>query len=172
MAEDVRLSKRLSYVLRHRPDSAGLILDEGGWVPVEDVLAALEVTRQELDDVVRESGKQRFAVVEERIRAQQGHSIRIDLGYGPSTPPDVLWHGTPRRFLESILRTGLRKQQRHAVHLSSSRGTAMAVGRRRGDAVALLVDAAAMSRAGHLFSVSGNGVWLVDEVPPEHLSLG
>lgn len=171
MAEDVRLSKRLAYVLRHAPHSAGLTLDRAGWVPVPQVLAALGIAQDELDAVVRDSAKQRFAVVDGRIRAQQGHSVAVDLGHPPSTPPDVLWHGTTRRALPAVLREGLRRQQRHAVHLSADEATARAVGARRGPAVVLHVDAAAMVAAGHRFSVSGNGVWLVDAVPPECLSV-
>jgi putative RNA 2'-phosphotransferase len=172
VAEDVRLSKRLAHVLRHAPHTAGLTLDAGGWVPVPELLAALGIGQDELDAVVRDSAKQRFAVVDGRIRAQQGHSVPVDLGHAATTPPDVLWHGTTRRALPAILREGLRRQQRHAVHLSADEVTARAVGARRGPAVVLRVDAAAMAAAGHEFSRSGNGVWLVEAVPPEHLSVG
>ena len=171
MGEDVRLSQRLSYVLRHAPQSAGLELDAGGWVPVEELLAALGVTRPELDEVVRASTKQRFAVLDGRIRAQQGHSVAVDLGLGTSSPPDVLWHGTVDRVLPAVLREGLRRMARHAVHLSADETTARTVGARRGAPVLLGVDAAAMHAQGWAFAVSGNGVWLVDAVPPAFLTV-
>lgn len=134
-------------------------------------MAALGITRGRLDEVVRESRKQRFAVVDGRIRAQQGHSVPVDLELGTATPPDVLWHGTVERTLTAILAEGLTKQGRHAVHLSPDAETARQVGSRRGRPVVLHVDAAWMVRDGHVFAVSGNGVWLVDAVPPGYLSV-
>jgi len=168
----VRTSKRLSYVLRHAPDSVGLTLDEHGWVDVDDLLAALRLTRAELDDVVARNDKQRFAVdgTGTRIRASQGHSVAVDLGYAPATPPAELFHGTADRFLASIRAEGLRPGNRHAVHLSPDTGTARRVGARRGRPVVLRVDAAAMARDGVAFTRSANGVWLVDAVPPRYLS--
>ena len=172
MTDVVRTSKRLSYVLRHAPDSVGLTLDEHGWVDVDDLLAALRLTRAELDDVVARNDKQRFAVdgTGTRIRASQGHSVAVDLGYAPATPPAELFHGTADRFLASIRAEGLRPGNRHAVHLSPDAGTARAVGVRHGRPVVLRVDAAAMARDGVAFTRSANGVWLVDAVPPRYLS--
>jgi putative RNA 2'-phosphotransferase len=168
----VRTSKRLSYVLRHAPGSVGLTLDEHGWVDVDDLLAALRLTRAELDDVVARNDKQRFALdgTGTRIRASQGHSVAVDLGYLPATPPAELFHGTADRFLASIRAEGLRPGNRHAVHLSPDTGTARRVGARRGRPVVLRVDAAAMARDGVAFTRSANGVWLVDAVPPRYLS--
>ena len=167
----VRASKRLSSVLRHRPDSVGLTLDDAGWVDVEELLAALSMTRAELDEVVARNDKQRFALDPSgtRIRASQGHSVPVDLGYSPAVPPDVLFHGTAERFLPAILREGLRPGNRHAVHLSADVATARRVGARRGTPVVLRVDAAAMAAAGSTFRRSANGVWLVAAVPPELL---
>ena len=167
----VRASKRLSSVLRHRPDSVGLTLDDAGWVDVEELLAALSMTRAELDEVVARNDKQRFALDPSgtRIRASQGHSVPVDLGYSPAVPPDVLFHGTAERFLPAILREGLRPGNRHAVHLSADVATARRVGARRGTPVVLRVDAAAMAVAGSTFQRSTNGVWLVAAVPPELL---
>ena len=172
----VRLSKRLSYVLRHAPGSIGLTLDDAGWVDVDDLLAALarsgrSVTRTELDDVVARNDKQRFAFdpTGTRIRASQGHSVPIDLGYAAEQPPAELFHGTAERFLPAVLAEGLRPGNRHAVHLSPDAQTARTVGARRGRPVVLRVDAAAMAAEGAAFTRSANGVWLVAAVPARHL---
>ena len=172
MSDVVRVGKRLSYVLRHHPDSVGLTLDEHGWVAVDDLLAALRLTRAELDDVVARNDKQRFALdgTGTRIRASQGHSVPVDLGHAPAVPPDVLFHGTVERFMPAILTEGLRPGNRHAVHLSADRETAERVGARRGRPVVLRVDAAAMARDDAVFTRSDNGVWLVGAVPPRYLT--
>ncbi|SFP71661.1 putative RNA 2'-phosphotransferase [Geodermatophilus dictyosporus] len=174
----VGVSKRLSSVLRHRPDSVGLVLDDAGWVDVDALLAALAahglpLTRAELDRVVAGNDKQRFALDESgtRIRASQGHSVPVDLGYPAERPPDVLFHGAPRRALPAVLTEGLRPGRRHAVHLSPDEGTARAVGARRGPAAVLRVDAAGLAAAGAVFTRSANGVWLVDAVPPDFLAV-
>jgi putative RNA 2'-phosphotransferase len=174
----VRLSKRLSYVLRHAPGSIGLTLDDAGWADVEELLAALArhgrpVSRPELDEVVARNDKQRFAFdgTGTRIRASQGHSVPIDLGYAPERPPAELFHGTVERFLPAILAEGLRSGTRHAVHLSPDVETATRVGGRRGRPVVLRVDAAAMAVEGATFTRSANGVWLVGAVPPRHLTV-
>ena len=169
----VRLSKRLSYVLRHHPDSVGFTLDDAGWVHVDDLLAALRVTRAQLDDVVARNDKQRFAFDDTgtRIRASQGHSVPVSLGLEAAVPPGELFHGSVERFLPSILAEGLRPGNRHAVHLSPDVGTARVVGARRGRPVVLRVDAAAMVRDGAVFTRSANGVWLVDAVPPQRLTV-
>jgi putative RNA 2'-phosphotransferase len=167
----VRVSKRLSYVLRHQPGSVGLTLDDAGWVGVDALLAALHLTRAELEHVVATNDKQRFAFDDTgtRIRASQGHSRPVELGYRPEQPPDVLFHGTVERFLPAILAEGLVPGRRHAVHLSPDAVTARSVGGRRGRPVVLRVDAAGMAAAGHTFTRSANGVWLTDTVPPAYL---
>jgi putative RNA 2'-phosphotransferase len=174
----VRTSRRISMVLRHRPESAGLTLDPNGWVPVADLLAALELTRAELDLIVDGNDKSRFAIARrddgtDWIRASQGHSARveIDLDLPPAEPPAVLFHGTPRGNLDSIMRDGLRPGTRQHVHLSKDVPTALIVGRRRSaDVVVFAVDAAAMATAGHVFHRSENGVWLTRAVPPDFLT--
>jgi putative RNA 2'-phosphotransferase len=171
--EQVRLSKRLSLVLRHRPETAGLTLDANGWVPVAELLGALRISRAELDVVVDNNDKARFAIATgadgvERIRAQQGHSrrVQVDLGLPPAEPPAVLFHGTPRTNLAPILREGLLPRSRQHVHLSPDVATALVVGRRRtADVVVLMVEAGAMAAAGHVFHRSQNGVWLTAAVP-------
>jgi putative RNA 2'-phosphotransferase len=172
----VGISKRLSYVLRHQPSSIGITLDDAGWA---DVLALLggfaahgpSLTRAELDHVVATNDTRRFAYDErgDRIRASQGHSHPVELGYRPEPPPPELFHGTAERFLPAILDEGLRPGRRHAVHLSGDDATARTVGARRGRAVVLRVDAAAMARDGFRFTRSANGVWLVDGVPPRYV---
>lgn len=171
----VKLSKRISKVLRHDPGRVGLTLDAAGWTPVRELLAALRIERDELDAVVAGNDKQRFVVERgtdgiERIRANQGHSIPVRLGLDPVTPPDQLYHGTSAAAWSSIRATGLHRGTRHHVHLSVDRETAHRVGARRSGPVMIIsVDAAAMHRAGHAFYRSANGVWLTDEVPPEYL---
>jgi putative RNA 2'-phosphotransferase len=171
-----QISKFLSYVLRHDPDSIGVTLSPAGWIAVEELLAAARkhgrrISRAELEEVVASSDKQRFALSEDglQIRANQGHSVSVELGYEPSPPPDVLYHGTTEKFLESIRKTGLQKRSRHHVHLSPTVETARAVGGRRGKPAILTIRARQMHEAGHAFFVTPNGVWLTDEVPPEFI---
>jgi putative RNA 2'-phosphotransferase len=167
----VRRSKRLSYVLRHAPASVGLTLDAAGWADVDVLLAGLGWTRAELEHVVATNDKRRFALDESgtRIRASQGHSVAVDLGYAAQSPPPVLFHGTAERNLPVILAEGLRPGRRHAVHLSPDDVTARRVGARHGGPVVLRVDAEGMARDGAVFTRSANGVWLVDAVPPRYL---
>lgn len=172
----VRVSKYLSLHLRHQPERLGLTLAEGGWVPVADLLAActcdgFPVTRAELDEVVRTSDKQRFAFdpTGTLVRANQGHSVAVDLQLEPAEPPALLYHGTGTTSVASILAAGLDRRARHHVHLSADVATATRVGARHGEPAVLVVDAAAMRRDGHLFYRSANGVWLTERVPPEYL---
>jgi putative RNA 2'-phosphotransferase len=170
----VKVSKYLSKHLRHQPERLGLTPDEAGWVEIDTLITAaaahgFRFTREELDHVVATNDKQRFAVEGTRIRASQGHSIEVDLGLPPATPPPYLYHGTVARHLDAIRTEGLRPMNRHDVHLSPDRGTATRVGARRGRPVVLSVDAAAMHHDGHAFHVSANGVWLTKAVPPRYL---
>ncbi len=172
-----KLSKFLSLVLRHKPEAIGLTLDSEGWVAVDDLLACLKsagktTNRRELEEVVAENNKQRFRFSEDgqRIRANQGHSIAVDLKLEPCTPPEKLYHGTATRFLSSIYADGLVPGSRQHVHLSGDRETAEVVGRRHGKPVILVVDAEAMHRDGKQFYISDNGVWLTDAVLPEFIA--
>jgi putative RNA 2'-phosphotransferase len=172
----VRVSKYLSLHLRHRPERLGLTLAEGGWVPVADLLGAcarngFPITRADLDEVVRTSDKQRFAFdpTGTLIRANQGHSVAVDLELEPAEPPAELYHGTGEAAVPSIRATGLDRRTRHHVHLSADVATATKVGARHGRPVVFAVDAAAMRRDGHVFYRSTNGVWLTERVPPEYL---
>jgi putative RNA 2'-phosphotransferase len=173
----MRVSKLLSFGLRHDPDALGLELDGAGWTEVAAVLSALSnrgepVSRDELEEIVRTSDKQRFALSPDgtRIRANQGHSVEVDLGLPPCEPPSRLYHGTVDRFLDSIRATGLASGQRTHVHLSTEEGTARRVAaRRQGTAVILVVRAAEMHEEGHVFHVSENGVWLTKHVPAKYI---
>jgi putative RNA 2'-phosphotransferase len=172
----VKTSRFLSLILRHQPDKVGVTLDESGWVEVETLLRAVNensrpLTREQLDRVVAQNDKKRFEFSEDgtRIRASQGHSVDVDLGYEAADPPEILLHGTVPQFVDSIRKTGLNKGNRHHVHLHQDRAVATQVGQRRGKAVILTVLAGAMREAEHEFFRSTNGVWLTDHVPPEFI---
>ncbi|MFF2227085.1 RNA 2'-phosphotransferase [Streptomyces globisporus] len=172
----VKVSKYLSKHLRHQPERIGITLDENGWVGVETLLSAaalhgFAISRAELDHVVTVNDKCRFAVHGDRIRANQGHTVAVNLDLPSAEPPAYLYHGTVARVMDAIRAEGLRPMTRHHVHLSPDRETATRVGARRGRPLVLTVDAGAMHRAGHVFRVSANGVWLADAVPPEFLRL-
>lgn len=175
-AARTRLSKFLSLVLRHRPEAIGLELDENGWVDVEVLLGRCRangrvIDRSELDEVVARCPKQRFAMSDDgaRMRASQGHSVAVDLDYQPAEPPGVLFHGTVAASLDAIRASGLQRMERHHVHLSPDRETAINVGGRRGAPVILNVRAKEMARDGYIFFVSANGVWLTERVPVEYI---
>lgn len=172
----VKTSKYLAKHLRHEPERLGLTLQPGGWVNVDDLLAAcarnnVRISRADLETVVRENDKQRFSFDEAgtKIRANQGHSTDVDLQLEPTRPPDVLYHGTGHQSANAIRENGLVKMARHHVHLSLDIETATRVGARHGRPIVFVVDARTMQEAGHTFYVSDNGVWLVDEVPPQFL---
>jgi putative RNA 2'-phosphotransferase len=172
----VRVSKYLSKHLRHQPERLGIELGPGGWADVDQLLAAcarhrFPISREELEEVVASNDKQRFSFdpTGRRIRANQGHSVAIDLQLEPAVPPDVLYHGTGHRAAEAIRQAGIMKMARHHVHLSSDIATATAVGARHGRPVVFEVAAARMYHDGHIFYRSANGVWLVDEVPAAYL---
>lgn len=176
MTDQRRLSKTLSYWLRHKPEAGGVKLDASGWAAVDQILAALSRAglpdrRDDLERVVAESDKQRFELSGDgrSIRARQGHSIDVDLDWPQAAPPEFLYHGTVERFLDAILADGLKPMKRHHVHLSPDEQTARAVGARRGEPVILRIAAGRMADDGHVFRLSGNGVWLTDQVAPAFL---
>lgn len=175
-ARAVRISKLMSFALRHDPGALGLVLDPAGWVTVSALGAAPAArgepaTLDEIREVVTTSDKQRFALSEDgtQIRANQGHSVEVDLGLPPLEPPELLFHGTVERFLASIAADGLVPGARTHVHLSADEDTARAVGGRRGAAVVLHVRARAMFEEGFLFHRAENGVWLTKAVPARFL---
>jgi putative RNA 2'-phosphotransferase len=169
-----RISKYLAKHLRHQPERIGIALDPQGWVDIDMLITAAAAdgfpfNRVELEHVVATSDKQRYAIESDRIRANHGHSVEVDLALPVVEPPGYLYHGTVGRYLAAIRAEGMRPMGRHAVHLSADRETATRVGARRGKPVVLAVEAGAMRRAGFEFRRSANGVWLVDHVPPEFL---
>jgi putative RNA 2'-phosphotransferase len=172
----VKTSKYLSRALRHQPERLGITLDDAGWVDVDVLLAAcatrnFRLTRAQLNRVVAENDKQRFAFSADgtRIRASQGHTVAVDLGLVVQTPPAVLYHGTNTKVEAAILVEGLRPMNRHDVHLSTDIETARRVGARRGRPVVFVVAAGRMAEDGHEFRRSDNGVWLIAAVPPAYL---
>ncbi|WP_086930897.1 RNA 2'-phosphotransferase [Agarilytica rhodophyticola] len=171
-------SKLLSYVLRHAPEVIGLTLDTQGWALVSDIVKLTErgntkLTRQMIEYIVANNDKQRFSFDDsgKKIRANQGHSITVDLGLEAQVPPEVLYHGTASHHLRHILKDGLAKKNRHHVHLTKDDTTATVVGQRHGKVVILKVDSLAMYNDGYLFYVSSNGVWLTDHVPTEFIEV-
>lgn len=169
-----RTSKFLSLVLRHKPETIGVTLDEEGWIRVDELLEACQrngrtITVEELATVVETNDKKRFVMREGRIRANQGHSIEVNLRLESCEPPALLYHGTSLRFMDSIRDKGLLKMNRQHVHLSADTDTALNVGARHGKPIVLLVHAARMHVAGHEFFLSENGVWLTRHVPQSYL---
>ena len=175
---DIRLGRFLSLVLRHDPGAAGSVLDEHGWADVKELLdgvnrSGLSMDMETLERIVRENNKQRYAFNEShtKIRANQGHSIGVDVELKQKQPPQYLYHGTATRFLPSIHREGIRKMSRQYVHLSGDFETALAVGKRHGIPVVVTVEAAAMARDGVVFYRSENGVWLCEHVAPKYFAV-
>jgi putative RNA 2'-phosphotransferase len=175
--ENIRISKFLSLVLRHKPETISLHLDENGWADVSLLIEQLNnngfsISKEILQYIVKTNSKKRFAFNDDqtKIRASQGHSLDIELGYQASQPPAVLFHGTPESALDSIFKTGLEKRDRHHVHLSADRETAMRVGMRYGKAVVLSINALQMFHDGFKFYESENHVWLTDHVPVKYLN--
>jgi putative RNA 2'-phosphotransferase len=174
----VKISRFISMVLRHKPQTIGLTLDASGWASVDELIsgaqrARVPLTLDLLRQLVAEDDKQRYTFSEDglRIRASQGHSIKVDLELEPIAPPDRLYHGTARRFLDSIQQQGLIAKGRQYVHLSADEATAIKVGRRHGEPIVLVVKADRMQHDGFRFYRSANGVWLSDRVPVEYLEI-
>lgn len=172
----VRISKFLSLVLRHKPEKIGIQLDQNGWTEVDELLKksnhyGIKFDREILNYVVATNSKKRFAFNEsfDKIRASQGHSIAIELGYKNQRPPQILYHGTSEKSVQSILKSGLEKRKRQHVHLSSDIETAIKVGQRHGKPFVFEVLAGQMFQDGFQFFISDNGVWLTDNVPLKYL---
>ena len=160
--------KLLALILRHDPKKFGIKLDKYGWAEAEDLVDTGEFTFDQLYEIVKTNAKKRFVLdaVNGKIRALQGHSIKVDLQLTPAEPPKVLYHGTTKRFKESILNSGIKKRSRQHVHLSADTSTARSVGMRRSKRpVILTINALEMYKNGHIFYLSENGVWLTDFVP-------
>jgi len=168
-------SKFISLILRHQPGVIGISLDEHGWADVAELIAGLGRTRpfdmDMLEEIVRTDSKQRYSFNEDKtlIRANQGHSIPVDVELPETEPPEYLYHGTGQKYVESIDKSGLLPKSRLYVHLSADMETARKVGSRHGKPVVYQVDCKGMRKAGHVFYRSVNGVWLVKAVPVEYL---
>ena len=171
-----KTSRFISLVLRHKPWAAGISLDEHGWADVEELIKGVgkkyPLDRQLLEEIVRTDNKQRYSFNEDKtmIRANQGHSIDVDVELPIVTPPDILYHGTGEKYAEAIEREGLVPKSRLYVHLSGDVKTAENVGRRHGKPVIFCVNSGEMHRAGYVFYRSVNGVWLTKRVAPQFLT--
>jgi putative RNA 2'-phosphotransferase len=169
-----RKSKYLSYILRHKPEAANITLDNAGWTDVRTLLSNVGWKMYELEHVVESNNKSRFEFNENKsqIRARQGHSVPVNLGYGEVSPPEYLFHGTATRYLDSIMKEGLKPMSRHQVHLSKDLITASQVGSRHGKLVILRVLAKKMvDDLGSKFFHTANEVWLTDYVPHEYIEI-
>ncbi len=174
--EQVKISKFLCLVLRHRPGLIGVSLDRNGWADTAGLLEKMrrkghELSMEELKEVVLHNDKKRFAFSADgaRIRASQGHTIEVDLELEEKTPPAVLYHGTSEKYLASILEEGIGKGERHHVHLSTDTVTALQVGSRHGNPVVLSIRSLEMYESGFRFYISENHIWLTDHVAPEFI---
>lgn len=172
------IGKFISLVLRHKPETIGVQLDENGWATVDELIAGcakkgVRFTKEQLDEIVATNNKQRYSFNADKtlIRANQGHSVEVDVELKSADPHEFLYHGTVAKFLDAILAEGLKKMSRQHVHLSRDQQTAFNVGSRRGKAVILKVRAAEMAAAGHTFYLSENGVWLCDAVPAQYIDI-
>ena len=171
-----RVGRYLCLILRHKPEAAGITLDEHGWADVRALLRGIAdrypITMEQLEEIVRTDSKTRYSFNEDKtkIRANQGHSIPVDVGLPELAPPEILYHGTGERFLESILAQGLLPMSRLYVHLTDRYDTARTVGARHGTPVVLTILSGQMHRDGYRFYRAVNGVWLTERVPPEYFA--
>ncbi|MES0871637.1 RNA 2'-phosphotransferase [Pseudovibrio sp. SCP19] len=174
--KSTEISKFLSFVLRHKPQEIGLQLDPEGWASVAELIEKarpqVDLTPEVIEQIVIESDKQRFKLSDDktRIRANQGHSVQVDLKLKPVAPPAILYHGTTERNWSAISEQGLKPQARHHVHLSQDTETATKVGQRHGKPIVLIINAEQMHQKGIEFFQSDNGVWLTEAVLPEFIS--
>lgn len=173
---EINISKFLSLVLRHQPETIAITLDQNGWADVNDLIEkannyGIKFDRETLNHIVATNPKKRFAFNDtlDKIRASQGHSVEIELGYTNQKPPEILFHGTAEKFVQSILDTGLEKGNRQQVHISADFETAIKVGQRHGKPFVFKVLAEKMYNDNFEFFISDNGVWLTDNVPTKYL---
>jgi putative RNA 2'-phosphotransferase len=169
---DESVSKYLSYILRHKPESIGLKLDKHGWADIDEIIkntTDFSLTKEMIKNITAKSDKKRFLIEGNKIRANQGHSLDVDLELSPQRPPKILYHGTAQRFVSSILKEGIIPQSRQYVHLSQNVKVATSVGKRHGKPTVLKIDAAAMYEDGITFYLSKNGVWLTRRILPKYI---
>lgn len=175
---DIELSKFLSLILRHKPETIGLIVDNNGWADVLELIEKsnkhdVKLDFERLNLIVEKSDKKRFAFTSDysKIRASQGHSINVDLNLKEAFPPDILYHGTVLKNIESIKTHGLLKKERHHVHLSKDTETAIKVAIRYGKPIILVIDSKQMTEDGIKFYLSENEVWLTEIVAPKYIKM-
>lgn len=173
---DEELGKFIAYILRHKPSAVGIELDENGYADVDELIDGIVKSGRKIDlpilnEIVELDAKMRFSFSADKtkVRANQGHSIPVDLQLIKSVPPDILYHGTAEKSLSGILKDGIQKRTRNFVHLSDDIATAVGVGSRHGDPIVLVINAKAMVKAGMDFYLSQNGVWLTDSVPYRYI---
>lgn len=178
MEKSDKLSVFISLVLRHKPEAAGICLDEHGWADVDELLKGINDTGRTIDmdileEIVRTDNKQRYSFNEDKtlIRANQGHSIPVDVELEEKKPPQYLFHGTAERFLDAIMAEGLKSMSRLYVHLSKDKETAVKVGKRHGKPVVLKIRAEEMYNDGSKFYLSANGVWLTKAVDRKYIDV-
>lgn len=164
-------SKFISLILRHKPEEIGITLDEHGWANVSELLNGLKIDMSLLEEIVNTDDKQRYSFNDDKtlIRANQGHSVPVDVELDETQPPEFLWHGTGKKYVDGISKEGLIPKSRLYVHLSSDVPTATTVGERHGEPVLLRIDARKMYQDGFKFYLSKNGVWLTKYVPVSYL---
>lgn len=173
------ISKFLSLILRHKPEVIGISLDKNGWADVPELITGVNknnkyfLDMETLEEIVRTDEKQRYSFSGDktRIRANQGHSIRVDVELKKSSPPEILWHGTGEKYISSINSEGLKPKSRLYVHLSADVETAVKVGSRHGKPVVYRIKSGEMHRQGYIFYLSENGVWLTEIVPVNFIDL-
>ena len=172
------LSKFISLILRHKPDVIGISIDEYGWANVEDLINGIkkygkEIDMDVLEDIVSTDNKQRYSFSADKqfIRANQGHSIKVNVELKEMQPPDFLYHGTSSKSMESIMNEGLKPMSRLYVHLSNDYNTAINVGKRHGEPVVLKIHARRMYEDGNKFYISENRVWLTEYVGKKYMMI-
>lgn len=174
-----KTSRFLSLILRHQPEVIGITIDEHGWADIGELIDGINksgkyhIDMEILEEIVRTDNKQRYTISEDKslIRANQGHSIPVDVELEEKEPPEILFHGTAARFMDSINKQGLLPQSRLYVHLSKDTATAKNVGLRHGKPIVYAIKSGEMYRAGYKFYLSVNGVWLTKNVPTEFLKI-
>ncbi len=168
-----KISKQLSYILRHNPESANMVLDKDGYAVVNNVLEFFKINIHTLENLIKIDDKQRFSFNKDKtlIRASQGHTINVNINFKEIQPVTFLYHGTAEQYKDIIMKDGLKKMQRHHVHLASEHKDSVTVGMRKGTPVLLEIDAPRMYREGYKFYISDNGVYLTDFVPSKYIKI-
>ncbi|MCF0107286.1 MAG: RNA 2'-phosphotransferase [Holdemanella sp.] len=167
-----KISKYMSLILRHKPETIGITLDEHGWANVKELMEGISIDMETLETIVKTDEKGRYSFNEDKtkIRANQGHSIPVDVELEKKIPPEVLYHGTATKYLDSIYKSGLIPKDRLYVHLSKDMETATKVGQRHGKVVVLEIHCDEMIKDGYEFYVSANGIWLTKTVPIQYIT--